>query len=184
MMRNIVILALTLAILSGGCGPAQQPVQNEFLSNIKQSVDVKLARIGEEVDVADGMMFMLDEAKMIPSIPNLDPDSPFDRIFSKASSFLVCKATIWKTKPDAQFPKYDVISVIPSFGTLTTDQFIIRHAEMAYEKPLFDPSKITADKQQFLFVYEVEFDEPGWSYHFYKESGGKTEIYRIIDSGT
>lgn len=184
MMRNIALLALTLAILSGGCGPVQQPIQNEFLSNTKQSADVKLARIGEEVDVADGMIFMLDEAKMIPSIPNLDVDSPFDRIFSKASSFLVCKATIWKTKPDAQFPKYDVISVIPSFGTLSTDQFIIRHAEMAYGKPIFDQSKITTDKQQFLFVYEVKFDEPGWSYHFYKENNGKTEIYRIIDSGT
>ena len=183
MMKNIALFALTIAILSG-CGPAQQPVQNEFLLNTKQAGDVKLARIGEEVDVAEGMMFLLDEAKIVTSIPNLDPDSPFDRIFSKASSFLVCKATVWKTKPEAQFPEYDVISVIPSFGTLTTDQFIIRHAEMAYGTSLFDPTKITADRQKFLFVYEIEFDEPGWSYHFYKENNGKIEIYRIIDSGT
>lgn len=182
-MRKTTLLVFLLIILAG-CGPAQKPVQNEFLLNTKQSADIKLARIGEEIDVSDGMMFALDEAKITPSIPNLDADSPFDRVFSKASSFLVCKATIWKTKPEAQFPKYDVISVIPSFGTLTTDQFIIRHAQMAYGKPLFDTSKITTDKQHFLFVYEIEYNEPGWSYHFYKQNGDKVEIYRIVDSGT
>lgn len=182
-MRKTTLLVFLLIILAG-CGPAQKPVQNEFLLNTKQSADIKLARIGEEVDVSNGMMFVLDEARITDSIPNLDPDSPFDRLFSKASSFLICKATIWKTKQEAQFPKYDVISVIPSFGTLATDEFIIRHAEMAYGKPLFDASKITTAKQQFLFVYEIEYNEPGWSYHFYKQNGGKTEIYRIIDSGT
>jgi hypothetical protein len=182
-MRN-TLLVLTSLIILAGCGPQPKPIQNEFLLKVKQSKDIKLARINEEIDIADGMMFVLDEAKIVPYIPNLDPNSPFDRILSKTNSFLVCKATIWKTKPEAIFPKYDNISVVPSFGTLISDQFIIKHAEMAYGKPIFDQSKITLNKQQFIFVYEIRYDEPGWSFHFYKGEGNKMEIYRMIDSGT
>lgn len=182
-MKKFAILII-LILLASGCGPQKKPVQNEFLHSIKQSPDIKLARISEEIDVSDGVMFSLDEAMIVPFMPNVDPDSPFDKILSKTDSFLICKATIWKTKPDAVFPKYDIISVVPTFGILATDEFLLKHSSMAYGKPIFDAAKITTEKQQFLFVYEVRYDEPGWAFHFYRGEGKKMEIYRIVDSGT
>lgn len=182
-MRKTTLLFI-LAILVSGCGPQKKPVQNEFLHNTKQSSDIRLAKIAEEIDVSDGVMFSLDEARIVSSIPNIDPDSPFDKILSKTDSFLICKATVWKTKPQVVFPKFDVISVVPTFGTFVTDEFLLKHAAMAYSIPIFNSNSITQNKQQFLFVYEVRYDEPGWAFHFYKNVGKEIEIFRIIDSGT
>jgi hypothetical protein len=181
-MRKILAFAL-IGIMTAGCGPTKQPVQNEFLLNLKRTSDFQMAMIDQETEVADGVFFNLKDAKILTSIPNVDPDSPFDKIFDQSGGFLVCKAEVWKTKKEAVFPKFDLISVVPTFASLTTDQFIISHAQLAYGVPVFDVNKVNENKQTFLFVSQIRTDDLGWSFQFYKEEHGEVKVHRIVDSG-
>ncbi len=180
-MRKIAII-IGLVLLAG-CGPTQGPVQNEFLLNLERTQDFQLAQTGEEINISDGVFFRLEKADIVFTIPNVDKDSPFENIYSKDGGFLVCEAEIWKTKPEAQFPKFDMISVIPSFGTQTTDQFIITHAQLAYGLPMFDQTKVNETKQKFLFVYEIYTEQVGWTFNFYKTENAKLKLYRMVDTG-
>ena len=172
-----------IAVVAAGCGSAKQPVQNEFLLNLKRTSDFQMAMIDQETEIADGVFFNLKDAKILTSIPNVDPDSPFDKIFDQSGGFLVCKAEVWKTKKETVFPKFDLISVVPTFASLTTDQFIISHAQLAYGVTVFDEKKVNEKKQTFLFVSQIKTDDPGWSFQFYKEESGEVKVHRIIDSG-
>jgi hypothetical protein len=181
-MRKLAIVAVFM-ILATGCVPEKPPVQNDFLMNLKRTDDFKLAVAGHEIDISDGMMFNLQDAKMVTSMPNTDPDSPFDKIYNTSGAFLVCRAKVWKTKPEATFPKYDVISVVPSFVNISSDPFIISHAQLAYGLPFFDPSKITAVSQEFVFVFQIRIDELGWTFNFYRTENSELKLSRMVDTG-
>ena len=179
-MRNLVVfLAL---IMLAGCVPEKPPVQNEFLLNLERTPDFHLALSGEETVIADGVRFLLEKSEMAYTIPNIDKDSPFDTLYSKLGGFLVCQAQVWKENPGAVFPKFDMISVIPSFGTLTQDQSIIKHAELAYGKQFFSQDKVGAEKKSFVFVYEINMEQLGWSFNFYKNIDGKLKLFRIVET--
>lgn len=170
-------------VLIASCGPTKGPVQNEFLLKLERTTDFQLAQTGEGINISDGVSFRLDKADIVFTIPNVDKDSPFENIYSKEGGFLVCEAEIWKTKPGAQLPKFDMISVIPSFANQTEDQFIITHAQLAYNLPMFEPTKVNETRQKFLFVYEIYTEQVGWTFNFYKTENGKQKLYRMVDTG-
>jgi hypothetical protein len=182
-MRKILILILVLVFASCGVKPRETSMPNEQRQAIPKSSNFNYVGPATDFEFLPGIMMNLVKTETPYELPNPDKQSPFPNIYSKTARFIILFVDVWGKPVKGELPPMEVISVVGWDNPLSKDVSLIKQAEMVYGLPRLDLSKISAEKQRFIIVFQTDGASYGWVVNVYGQENGKQTLNLTIDTG-
>jgi hypothetical protein len=181
----ISIVLVSLVIFSGCVTQLEIGIDmNSKWANIPMTEDFKYFAPGKEFELTPGLIVKTESAEAFESVSVLDPDNPYDEIYSKKGRFLILKVSAWKNKEIIeQFPLLMSINVLGWTDEILDDRMLIKKIESVLGIPFLRPEIVTRDKQEFFICFPTEGASLGWIIHIYKEINGELFLDKRIDTG-